>query len=305
MLSSIAIVFPIFGLIALGLVVRRFNILDDQMGESLSKFVFTLAIPALLFSTLSRSEIPAIQPWGFWGAYFVGVAVVWLAAGLASRRFFGDSRTGSVVAGFTAGQANLVLVGVPLILSAYGEAAATPMFLLIGIHLPITVTAATLMVEGREASLLNIARKLARHPLILAIVAGGIARVSGLVLPGPVWTMLEMLGSAAVPGALIATGVALHRYGLKSGWKLPSLIAFLKLIVHPAIVYVIVFHVITLPPLWAATAVLLAACPTGINAYLLAQNYREGVAVASSSVFLTTVLALATTVFWLAILPTP
>jgi malonate transporter and related proteins len=99
--------------------------------------------------------------------------------------------------------------------------------------------------------------------------------------------------------------VALHRYGLKSGWKLPGLITFLKLIVHPAIVYVIVFHVIILPPLWAATAVLLAACPTGINAYLLAQNYREGVAVASSSVFLTTVLALATTVFWLAILPMP
>jgi len=305
MLSSIAIVFPIFGLIALGLMVRRFNILDDQMGESLSKFVFTLAIPALLFSTLSRSEMPAIQPWGFWGAYFVGVAVVWLIAGLVAHRFFGDSRTAAVVAGFTAGQANLVLVGVPLILSVYGEAAATPMFLLIGIHLPITVTAATLMVEGREASILNIVRKLARHPLILAIVAGGIARVSGLVLPGPVWTMLEMLGSAAVPGALIATGVALHRYGLKSNWKLPGLIAFLKLIVHPAIVYVIVFHVVTLPPLWGATAVLLAACPTGINAYLLAQNYREGVAVASSSVFLTTVLALATTVFWLAILPMP
>ncbi|HSP26666.1 MAG TPA: AEC family transporter, partial [Saliniramus sp.] len=123
--------------------------------------------------------------------------------------------------------------------------------------------------------------------------------------PAPVWTMLEMLGSAAVPGALIATGVALHRYGLKSDWKMPAVICVLKLIVHPAIVYVLAFHVMALPPLWGATAVLLAACPTGINAYLLAQNYREGVALASGSVFLTTVLALATTVFWLAILPVP
>lgn len=303
MLSSIAIVFPIFGLIALGLMVRRLDILDDQMGESLSKFVFTLAIPALLFSTLSRSDMPAIQPWGYWGAYFAGVAAVWLVADLASRRLMDDSRAGAVVAGFAAGQANLVLIGIPLILSAYGEAAATPLFLLIGIHFPITMTVATLMLEGRDASFLNLFKKLARHPLILAIVAGGIARISGLALPEPVWTMLEMLGAAAVPGALIATGVALHRYGLHAGWKMPGLIVVLKLIVHPAIVYVIVFHVITLPPLWAATAVLLAACPTGINAYLLAQNYREGVALASSSVFLTTLFALATTVFWLAILP--
>ncbi|HSP25579.1 MAG TPA: AEC family transporter [Saliniramus sp.] len=305
MLSSVAIVFPIFGLIAVGLAVRRFDILDDQMGESLSKFVFTLAIPALLFSTLSRSELPAVQPWGYWSAYFIGLAAVWFVAGILSRRLLGHSRAGAVVAGFTAGQGNLVLVGVPLVLSAYGEAAATPLFLLIGIHLPITMTAATLMLEGREASLLAILRKLARHPIILAIAAGWIARVSGLALPAPVWTMLEMLGSAAVPGALIATGVALHRYGLKSDWKMPAVISVLKLIVHPAIVYVLAFHVMALPPLWGATAVLLAACPTGINAYLLAQNYREGVALASGSVFLTTVLALATTVFWLAILPVP
>jgi predicted permease len=305
MLSSIAIVFPIFGLIAVGLIVRRFGVLDDQMGESLSKFVFTLAIPALLFSTLSRSEMPAVQPWGFWTAYFVGVAAVWIIAGVFSRQMLGDTRAGAVVAGFTAGQANLVLVGVPLILSAYGQAAATPLFLLIGIHLPITMTAATLLLEGRETSLSKIFGKLARHPIILAIAAGWIARVSGLALPIPVWTMLEMLGSAAVPGALIATGVALHRYGLKADWRMPALIAVLKLMVHPAIVYVLAFHVMDLPPLWGATAVLLAACPTGINAYLLAQNYREGVALASGSVFLTTVLALATTVFWLAILPMP
>lgn len=303
--NSIAIVFPVFALVALGLAARRFAILDDQMGESLSKFVFTLAVPALLFSTLARSELPAVQPWGYWLSYFAGLAVVWFVAGFAARHFFTQSRTGSVVAGFTAGQGNLVLIGVPLVLSAFGEAAATPLFLLIGIHLPITMTAATLLVEGRDASLARIAGKLARHPIILAIVAGWLARAVGLGLPAPVWTTFEMLGAAAVPGALVATGVALHRYGLSAGWRMPALITALKLVVHPAIVYVLAFHVIPMPPLWAATAVLLAACPTGINAYLLAQNYKQGTALASGSVFLTTLLALATTIFWLAVLPFP
>ncbi len=305
MLSSFAIVFPVFGLIALGLAVRRFGILDDRMGESLSQFVFTLAIPALLFSTLSRSDMPAVQPWSYWGAYFLGLGIVWLLGGLAARRFEANSRIVAIVAGFSAGQGNLVLVGVPLILSAYGEASAAPLFLLIGIHLPITLTAATLLIEGREASLLAIGRKLLRHPVIIAIIAGAAVRSLGIDFPAPVWTMLEMLGSAAVPGALVATGVALHRYGLESGWRMPALIAVLKLVLHPLIVYLLVFHVFTLPPVWGATAVMLAACPTGINAYLLAQHYREGVALASGSIFLTTLLALASSAFWLFVLGAP
>lgn len=305
MLASIAIVFPIFALIALGYGVRRGRFVDDGLGETLSRFVFIMAIPALLFSTLSRSDLPDVQPWAYWGAYFFALAVVWAIADLVARFFFADSHAGAVVAGFTAGQANLVLIGIPLVLSAYGEAAAAPLFLLIGIHLPITLTVATLFLEGRQTSWRAILLKLVRHPIILAILAGAAMRISGFDLPGPVWRTLEILGGAAVPCALVATGIALHRYGLGGDWRRPALITVLKLAVQPLIVYVIVFHVITLPPVWAATAVLLAACPTGINAYLLAQSYREGVALASGGVFLTTVMAMATTVIWLAILGTP
>ena len=49
------------------------------MGEGLSEFVFTLSLPCLIFRTLVRAEIPAVQPWGYWISYFVGVAVVWCA----------------------------------------------------------------------------------------------------------------------------------------------------------------------------------------------------------------------------------
>ena len=68
----------------------------------------------------------------------------------------------------------------------------------------------------------------------------------------------------------------MHRYGLGGDWRRPALITVLKLVVQPLIVYVIVFHLIALPPVWAATAVLLAACPTGINAYLLGAELSRG-----------------------------
>ena len=79
------------------------------------------------------------------------------------------------------------------------------------------------------------------------------------------------------------------------GWKLPALISILKLVVHPLIVLLLARYVFAVPPVWAGVAVLFASCPSGINAYLFAERYGEGVALASSSVCLSTILALGST----------
>ena len=73
-------------------------------------------------------------------------------AGIASRVF---ARKGPelVVSGFAAAQSNTVFVGVPMILKAYGDAGAVPLGLLLAIHLPVTMTVATLLAEGRTASI--------------------------------------------------------------------------------------------------------------------------------------------------------
>src|SRR5215213_7614688 len=171
MLASIAIILPVFGLIGIGFLARQIGLVTDRTGEGLSDFVFTLAVPCLIFRTLVRAEIPDVQPWGYWISYFSGVAVVWVLATIAARAA-GLTGTAAVVAGFSAGQANTVLVGVPMILKAYGDAGAVPLFLLIAVHLPVTMTLATLLAEGRGASPLLLIRRLVTHPIVMGILAG-------------------------------------------------------------------------------------------------------------------------------------
>jgi predicted permease len=301
-LESLAIVLPIFGLIGVGYAAHRLRLVSDRTGDGLSDFVFSLAVPCLIFRTLVRAEIPAVQPWGYWISYFVGVAAVWGLAMLLGRRFFGLKGTAAVVAGFSAGQANTVLVGIPMILKAYGDEGAVPLFLLIAVHLPVTMTLATVMAEGRQASFLAILRRLATHPIVVAIVAGSALRPLSPFIPSPLWQVVEMIGAAAVPCALVAMGIALRRYGLRSGWQLATLISGLKLIVHPLVVLVLATQVFEMPRAWAGVAVLFASCPCGINAYLFAERYGEGVAIASSAVALSTGLALATSLLWLQVL---
>ena len=302
MLSSLAIVLPVFGLIGVGYVAYRIRLVGDRTGDGLSDFVFSLAVPCLIFRTLVRAEIPEVQPWGYWISYFVGVAVVWALAMAIGRRFFGLSGTSAVVAGFSAGQANTVLVGIPMILKAYGDAGAVPLFLLIAVHLPVTMTLATLMAEGRKTSPWAILRRLAAHPIVIGILAGSAFRPIASHVPGPLWQVVDMIGTAAVPCALIAMGIALRRYGLDAGWKLPTVISGLKLVVHPLIVLLLATQVFEMPRAWAGVAVLFASCPCGINAYLFAERYGEGVAIASSAVALSTAFALGTSLIWLQVL---
>ena len=302
MLDLLAIVLPVFGLIGIGYVARQTGFISERVGEGLSEFVFTLSLPCLIFRTLVRAEIPAVQPWGYWIAYFVGVAAVWFLATGIGRRFFGLKGIPAVVAGFATGQANTVFVGVPMILKAYGDEGAVPLFLLIAVHLPVTMTLATILAEGRRASPLLIVRRLLTHPIVVGILAGSICRPVAAYVPAPAWQVMDLLASAAVPCARISMGIALRRYGLQMGWKLPTVISFLKLIVHPLIVLLLATYVFPMPPVWAGVAVLFASCPSGINAYLFAERYGEGVALASSAITLSTALALGTTLIWLRVL---
>jgi len=302
MLASLAIILPVFGLIAIGYLSRLAGLVSDRTGEGLSEFVFTLAVPCLIFRTLARAEIPAAQPWGYWISYFAGVAIVWGLATLAARRIFAVSGTAAVVAGFSAGQANTVLVGIPMILKAYGDEGAVPLFLLIAVHLPITMTLATLLAEGRRTSPLAILRRLATHPIIIGILAGAALRpVSGAV-PETIWQIVDFIAAASVPCSLISMGIALRRHGLGAGWGLPGVISILKLVLHPLVVFLLATFVFEMPRAWAGVAVLFAACPSGINAYLFAQRYGEGVALASSAIALSTALSLVSIVAWLQVL---
>ena len=70
----------------------------------------------------------------------------------------------------------------------------------------------------------------------------------------------------------------------------------------PALVWVMAAHVFALPPVWVGTAVIMAATPTGMNAYLFAAKYDAGVASVSSTIVLSTaisVLIIPAIILWL------
>lgn len=301
MFDALLVVLPVFGVILLGYLARLARYVTDRMGDGLSEFVNDIAIPFLIFQTLSTARIPSEQPWGYWLSYFGGVALVWTLAMWVAGRFFHYGRLPRVVAGFAAGQANTVLVGIPLILKAFGKAGEVPLFLLIAVHLPVTMTAATVLAEGGHLRVSAILLRLARHPILIAMALGVAARLLS-VYPAeiaPMKSVLDMVAASAVPCALFSMGIAMRRYGLQAGIALPSIVTAIKIIVHPLIVYLLAAKLFAIDPVWAGVATLFAACPCGINAYLFAYKYKEAADFAATAIAISTAAASITVTLWI------
>jgi malonate transporter len=301
MSSVLTTILPVFGLIALGFVCARTKFIGTAAGQGLSQVVFNLAMPALLFRTVAVIDQQSLSPWPLWAALFGGIAVIWIATTIIART---TSLVEAVPASAAMGAAfgNLAMLGLPLALAHFGDRAALPVGLILSIHAPILWLAAVLHIEssgrGQLPSVLAVIRQLVsqliRNPIVLALLLGTLWRVTGLGLNPVPDRFLEMLGEASVPTALVALGLTLAGYSLKGQWRgIVTLMTF-KLLGLPVAVWLIARYVVDLDPFWTQIALMLAAMPTGANAYLFAQRYDSGTAPVSGAIAVGTVLSLIT-----------
>lgn len=297
--SILNTVLPVFGLIVLGYAFARFKVVDEATAKGLTQFVFMLAIPALLFRTVALTKPQEATPFGLWIAFFGGLAITWIVTALVARKFEGLAASGGAAASMAAGFGNVALLGTPLVLAHFGEAAAVPVGLVLSIHAPILWFAATLQRElARHSGNVSMARlgrelfiNLARNAIVIALAAAAVWRFTGLGLNPVVDRMLSMLADASVPTALFALGLSLSAYSLKGQWSSMCLLIAMKMLLMPVLVFLIMRFFVAVPPFWGNIAILLAAMPTGANAFLFAHRNDEAVAAVSAAIALGTGLA--------------
>ncbi len=314
-MSEVAqIVLSIFGLIGIGYALVRSGYLSQDVGDGLAEFVFSVAIPVLLFRTLAEADFHGVSPWGLWAGYFGGAAAAWILSHRMIRRVFGRDARAGVVAGVSASFANTVMLGIPLIQHAFGEAGMVSILIIISVNMPVMVFASIVANEWAmradglatgETDRLDLARRfvaaLATNPIIVGIVVGALWRLSGWPISGVPAVLIDNMAAVAGPSALLASGMGLARYGVSGNVRPALLITVLKLAVMPAIVLAI-GSAVGLPPLAVAVLTLTAACPTGVNAYLIASRFGTGQALASNSMTISTGIAVATTAAWFFVL---
>lgn len=301
MSDVVGLVLPFFGLIFLGFFVALITRQPVGALGWMNTFIVYVALPALFFQLIAKTPFERLTEWTFILGAVLSTYIIFLIMFAGSMLFAGRNIAESTIKSLAAAYGNIGYMGPGLALLVFGPEAAVPVALIFCFENIVHFAVAPMMMAlsgGEKSSPLQLAygvtRKIVLHPFIIATAVGVAAAYFQLRPPLPVERLLEYLSAAAAPCALFAMGVTLALRPLKRVPTELAPIAFLKLILHPLVCYVVLSWVGNFSEIWMFSAVLLAALPTATNVFVLAQQYHVWVERASASILLTTCISVAT-----------
>ena len=232
----------------------------------------------------------------FFGAALIVYAVaLWLGAG-RMRMPLGEA--GLFALNCTFG--NTVMMGIPLIAAAFGQAGLPILITIIALHSMVLLTLATVVAEfglHRHAPWRRIVvatfSGILRNPVVATVFVALGWSLLGLPVPGVARRTMEMLGAATPPVALFCLGGSLAAFNAGQSFREVAWATVLKLAALPILVWGGCL-LMALSPLETGVAVMTAALPTGANAFLLARRYATGADRSGATVLVSTVISVFT-----------
>ena len=301
MAEVLALALPFFGVIFLGLGCGRLARIPESGLAWLSFFIIYVALPALFFSLVARTPFHELTNGRFIAATTLSTAACFalsLAVGLWLRR---GNLPEAAVAAIVGSYANVGYMGPGLTLGALGAGASVPTALIFVFDSLFFFTIIPIMmaIGGRDrrgigATAWLVVRRVVTHPFNVATFLGVLAAYIEFHPPAAIEKTLEFLRNAAAPCALFTLGVSVALRPMdRMQSEVPALL-LIKLVVHPALVWLVLTTVGGFEPVWIATAVLMASLPPALNAFIMAKQYETYVEGASGGVLIGTVVSVVT-----------
>ncbi|CPR15168.1 AEC family transporter [Brenneria goodwinii] len=291
---------PLFILIALGYGLIRYGKWPTTITDGMSRFVFSVAMPAMLFRLMSDfSKRPMVDA-RLLIAFFGSCLVVFILGRVVSRKVFHlDGVSGSIFA-LSGIFSNNVVLGLPIAALMLGEESIPSVALVVVFNGLILWTLVTVSVEWARNGALSLqgftktALGVLKNPLIIGILSGTAFSLTGFPLPYYVDQPLSMLGQIAMPLSLIALGMGLAEYQIRDGLQISVAICFIKLLVQPLVIWGIAIA-IGLPEMETRAVVLLGSMSVGVNVYLMSRQFNVLGGPVATSLLVSTALAALTT----------
>jgi len=301
MQAILNVALPIFGVILTGYLAGSWRILGGAASAALNTFVSYFALPVLFFGTLARTPAHAVLDPGLMTGFGLVVLATFAVGMLSTRLAVRGGLARMSLQGIAASWGNVAYMGVPLCLASFGEQGLPPAMLVVIVTSLIGLVLGIMLIElevsaGHSplATFFSAAWNVARNPLPLSMVAGLVWSALALPLPTPLEKWLDLLGAAASPCALFAIGLFLSDKSLKSGLAEAGLATLVKLLLQPLLAVAILPLFVDLGSVPGQVALVMAALPTGANAFVLARQFDIQVEQNTGSVLLSTAFSVVT-----------
>ena len=306
-LHQLTLALPLFLLVLIGYLTMRLSGWPTSVSDGLTRFVFTLALPAMLFRLMSKSrDLPPVDS-RLLIAFFGGCLIVFLIGRFVSWKVFKLDGVSQSVFALGGVFSNNVMLGLPLAKVSLGEAAVPSVALVLVFNALILWTLVTVSVEwARHGSFsahgfARTAKGVLTNPVVVGILGGTLVSLSGWDLPEAIDSPISMIGQSGSTMALVALGMGLAEYGIRDGLRFSFAVCAIKLVVLPLIVWGLAW-LLGLPKMETQVVVLLSSMATGANVYLMSRQFKALEGPTASALVLSTLLASVTTPFVLALM---
>lgn len=304
LIYSINATLPIFLLIILGKVLKTTKIINNEFTKTADRYVFRIALPALLFSDLTENNVGS----AFDGKYVLfcfsvtifSIAVLW---GLTEKFMKNEEQKGAFIQGSY--RSSAAILGLAFINNMYDSVGMAPLMIIgcVPLYNIFAVIILTLKGDngGKKPNMKETFINVMKNPILLSILIALPFALLNLHFPSFVNKAIGSVANTATPLALISIGASFE--GKKALKKMkPTLLAsFIKLILLAGLFLPLaVFFGYRNQELMALLVML--GSPTTVSSYIMAKNTGNDGILTSSIIVLTTLLSSLTLTLWIFVL---
>ncbi|HNW60725.1 MAG TPA: AEC family transporter [bacterium] len=290
-IQAAEIVAPVFILVFAGLLLQRTGVIDAHFNTVASRLVFTITLPALLFTKISTTRMQEMfngrQILFAWSFILVSFALSWLAGIWLVRS--GRDRGAFIQGAF---RGNFAILGFAMLNSAYGPqvlplaavvlAAIMPPYNILAV-LALSLTQKT----ERRISRRTVARQILTNPLILAAVVAVPFSLLQLQLPKMLLESINYLSTLTLPLALLGIGGTLSFKGLAADLRPALQAGVIKIVLIPLITIAAAIALGFRGPELGVLFFFFAS-PTAIASYAMAEAMGSNARLAGHIILVTT-----------------
>ncbi len=312
-------VLPILLLIGFGYILKKMKFLNENFLQVGNKFVYRVALPALLFYTIYNIESFDAINWSIIIYAVIGVLVLFVfGLFLALTLIKDDKQKGPIIQ--VVFRANYAIIGIPLAQAIGGDAAVVNVALISAVIVPLinilAVIALSLFVRSETEThhLKDTLIKIVKNPLIIAIFVGLLFIFIRSLIPvdpttlEPVFTIknnlvflytsIKWLSQMASPLALLLLGGTFEFLVIKNMIREISIGTFSRVVLSPLITLPIAVLLSNLTDFFNFTIseypalIALFASPTAISGAIMAREMGSDEKLSVQLVVWTTTLSI-------------
>ena len=304
LIYSINATLPIFLLIILGKVLKTTKIINDEFTKTADRYVFRIALPALLFSDLTENNVGS----AFDGKYVLfcfsvtifSIAVLW---GLTEKFMKNEEQKGAFIQGSY--RSSAAILGLAFINNMYDSVGMAPLMIIgcVPLYNIFAVIILTLKGDngGKKPNMKETFINVMKNPILFSSLIALPFALLNLHFPSFVNKAIGSVANTATPLALISIGASFE--GKKALKKMkPTLLAsFIKLILLAGLFLPLAVLFGYRNQELMALLVMLGS-PTTVSSYIMAKNTGNDGILTSSIIVLTTLLSSLTLTLWIFVL---